>query len=832
MPARASKPGSHPQFRANLIRVGLALLLASLAISVAWNARHPDLSARQEKAEQMDGALDFGHSLGQTFTAAQDHLAAVQLFFRLAPGAENLDARITLHLRQAPNSSTDLAVASLPLSAIQAVSGATFSFQPQFSRQRELFILLETDAPPNQIFALTSRSDSLFDGALYVDGRPTAKDLAFRTYSALNVFDLLMDLLASGTRLGEILVIFLAFILLGGSLLALFSIRWPGDAIERIALAAACGLSLPPLLFAVCAPLGLRLPPSILRGIGIGLLLLALGKSLLQWRRKLANRRQPRQPVRQVSLPAANPEAVEQRQVGLTMAGLFLLALLISILQIQDIYAPQWIDGLTHAHTIQQISQNSGLESGELYHVGFHAVIVFLQAFWDIPTAELMLIVGQAFILLGGLTLYTLAHRIFLALKIPSASFAALASVMALWFFARFPVYLMNWGRYPLMQGMALLPAALAAALHAIDQRKMSSYALAAYLLAGLFLSHYGMLSFYGTFLVVWLGSQAWQNQSLSLPRLRQALQQMRFNRRVWLLGGAALLIFLLIGWRFLALLPNGALQAIIEQSRQNVQELNYSQIMHISLQGGGLWLACAGLIGLLLAGWKYRPAMYLLIGWIGMQTLLIALQAPFLGQAVASYANLLLLLSLPLAVFAGLLFQELFTPWRKDRRPAKSTAGSISLFSSAWLALLGLALAGSLTQIGIINPATNLYTIADHQAAQWIEENTPPQANFLINSNYWGAARQAVVACDGGGWIEAMSGRQGEYLQDAADPHALDSFVRAKNISYVYLGLFPGFLDQYFLPTEKSAALPGYSLIYQQDGVRIYRRDEALPGK
>ena len=194
--ARVSRETDHL-----LLRLGLTLALLGLALGAAWNTRRPDLSTRQEKAEQYTASFDALHPLGQTFVARQDRLSALQFFGRLAPGALDSAASLTLRLKESPASATDLLVQHAPLSALRSGAALMFSFPPQASAGRPLFILLETDAPPGQVALFTSRSDAYFDGDLYLDGQPTGRDLAFRAYTAPDGLGWLRSLLAARERI-------------------------------------------------------------------------------------------------------------------------------------------------------------------------------------------------------------------------------------------------------------------------------------------------------------------------------------------------------------------------------------------------------------------------------------------------------------------------------------------------------------------------------------------------------------------------------------------------------------------------------------------------------
>ena len=107
----------------------------------------------------------------------------------------------------------------------------------------------------------------------------------------------------------------------------------------------------------------------------------------------------------------------------------------------------------------------------------------------------------------------------------------------------------------------------------------------------------------------------------------------------------------------------------------------------------------------------------------------------------------------------------------------------------------------------------------------QWIRENTPSGARFLVNSNYWGGLNQQIVPSDGGGWIEMMTGRPVEFLQSEEEQQDLAEYVRSRQVDYIYMGAFPGFLDQTLLSeTADPLLLESLEQVYHQDGIRIFR--------
>jgi hypothetical protein len=112
---------------------------------------------------------------------------------------------------------------------------------------------------------------------------------------------------------------------------------------------------------------------------------------------------------------------------------------------------------------------------------------------------------------------------------------------------------------------------------------------------------------------------------------------------------------------------------------------------------------------------------------------------------------------------------------------------------------------------VSIVNPATVLATVEDLSAMNWIKENTPLDAVFLINTRYWQLG--TYVGTDGGYWIPQLTGRRTllpalsytygapDYvrhitdmartvseIKDADDPE-LQDILEQEKVTHVYVG-------------------------------------------
>jgi len=146
---------------------------------------------------------------------------------------------------------------------------------------------------------------------------------------------------------------------------------------------------------------------------------------------------------------------------------------------------------------------------------------------------------------------------------------------------------------------------------------------------------------------------------------------------------------------------------------------------------------------------------------------------------------------------------------------------------------IIGVALWGAWGMISIVNPVTVLATAEDLEAMNWIRENTPPHALFLINTRYWQLG--GYTGTDGGYWIPQLTGRRTllpalpyiygtlDYVQhisdmarivseikDADDPQ-LQDILQQERVTHVYIGARGGPLTPQML-LRSSRYRPVYS--------------------
>ncbi len=530
--------------------------------------------------------------------------------------------------------------------------------------------------------------------------------------------------------------------------------------------------------------------------------------------------------------------------------------------QIADLAMPAWVDSVHHALMVR-IAAERGQAPWTLapylpvyempYHWGYHTLIA---AAWQLGGGELpdvLLWSGQLLNWLQGVAAAALAWLLW---RRPVAAIVAAAIVSCI---SWMPAYYVSWGRYTQLSGLLLL-IALAISwqqwLAASARRERFGWlALVSLIAAGLSLVHMRMF----VFAAALAGAQS------LVWALRQPGRVIIIRWGQALLAGSLAVVMTAPWWWLLlrrVLLPAAAGAQSLASGGSYVQ-LSYD-LMWI---GPNEWLVSGALIGGACGVARRHPASAVLLIWVGLLALatnpwLLSYLAPLIGIALLIYgigqrrwmysgAGLLLLLINPTTVQLPSLWLlpsdiaaiSLFFPL------SSLIGGGIALIwpegRRCWqiggiLLLLVVTLWGAREQCAIVNPVTVLATAADRAAIAWVADHTPPTARFLVNAAYWlpGVAR----GNDGGWWILPLTGRwtstppalftygepeptlatrqRSQQIIDLGDgkPVDLDDLIRREQIDYIYTSPAGP------LQPERFANHPQYEVVFERDGIVIYR--------
>jgi len=121
--------------------------------------------------------------VGQSFLSRQRNLYRIDLL--MATRQQENSGQLILHLRDGPNSSEDLATASVDVSNVMDENWQAFIFAPILNSQdRQFYFYLEAPEAlaDNAVSVWMSTSDVYADGTAYSDHQPIQGDLAFRSF--------------------------------------------------------------------------------------------------------------------------------------------------------------------------------------------------------------------------------------------------------------------------------------------------------------------------------------------------------------------------------------------------------------------------------------------------------------------------------------------------------------------------------------------------------------------------------------------------------------------------------------------------------------------------
>jgi hypothetical protein len=526
--------------------------------------------------------------------------------------------------------------------------------------------------------------------------------------------------------------------------------------------------------------------------------------------------------------------------------------------QTRGLALPVWVDPVHHVLLVRKILEYGGLPPNWLpylpvpmyYHYGFH-VLAAAFSFWSqIQPAQAVLVFGQVINAMVGLSVYRLAKAAWG--DVLRAGLAGLFTVFAF----HMPAYYLSWGRYTLLAGMVVLPLAMAAALEV--RRSPANRAawerLALYTAAVCF-CEYLTAGILALFFLVLAGAEA-----LRWLRARS------LRVTVWQpFAAAALGVLIVSPW----------LVRVWSYTHQ-MFSVQVPDPFSATSDAAGLWEYIIFLTGpqrshilLILAG------VGLLVGLIHGRARLMAVWALLLAFLSTPYGPrfqpfrpdlLAICLFLPgslllaeLIIWLGeqagrlqTLFQTLIarrtTLPTNDLPPAGVPSIRRPMAALLLPALIGLGLAGwgIWETRDIVNPVTVLAQPADLAAMDWVNQNTPADARFFINSIQWfpGSFR----GTDGGYWLLTLTGRFGvvppaaygwgppdevlrftDWARRASLVTACDSsfwsLVHDAGLNYVYLHQGAGSLQ----PAAMTSC-QGAETVYDQEGVSIYRLSPASP--
>jgi hypothetical protein len=689
-----------------------------------------------------------------------------------------------------------------------------FSFPPQAdSENRTYYFFLE--APEgNNTTVWYSSLDAYGEGTMYLDGEPTGGDLHFKTYYDYNLASMARDIwrgLLDGAWL--ILPLLALFTLPGYLLYSLLAFEPEPDPLEHLALVVGLSLALVPLALLLCSLLGIVLN-------GMRVLIVVLGLSIVAlWRLASTGFRD----LRRSQCPADRPFII-------AFLFIFLVSLLVRFLHIRNLVVPAWIDSVHHTLISQLMVAKGGVPQsyepllpieGFIYHFGFHSLVAVFHWLTGLEITRVVLIIGQVINGLMVLSAYLLAKCL------TGRRLAGLFGALIVGLISFMPAYYVSWGRYTQLTGLVLLPLAIAFTMRSFSKPsplQSPTLVLAAVSVAGLLLTHYRVLIFYGCFLLAYLLYETF------VHRDEPALFLRYWRRATMMCLVPALLTLPWLANLARALLPLATLPSKMQGSPSyNAFPRDLIMVKH------NRELIALSICGLLWGLYKRERAVILTALWVVIAVLIT--NPTILGLPstwLINNASLAISLFVPLAILDGYFLASLFVRWSNGHWSFRHWFISLLVIGS-------VSLWGAGQMLSIVNPTTVLATWDDMAAMDWIRRNVPSDARFLINVRHWQGG--IYVGTDGGYWIPLLTGHEtilppaiyvygsAEYVKGinelAEEIVAIESFdeestrqlLRNNGVTYIYIGARGGDITPQML-----IGSPYYRPVYSNGAVWIFR--------
>jgi hypothetical protein len=522
--------------------------------------------------------------------------------------------------------------------------------------------------------------------------------------------------------------------------------------------------------------------------------------------------------------------------------GIFSVTLFTRIWIIQDHPYPAWSDSLHHTLLTQLTAIQGGLPSDmepyfpvhlDQYHLGLYSLTSSVQWLAQVPAHTALLWTAQV---LNGLCVM----GVYLVLDRKVGRIGAIVGAATVGLLSHQPAFYVNWGRFTQVSSQAILLAAWIMAWDAMSlwQRPWREYraqilwtsAFASALIAAVFLLHFRVAAFLLPLLALSAIFELW--------RARKHHRIARMMLGTVAIGALSLLLILPALWEALAMYVHVTLGPTLLSDEEVAQSaaIYYSGAWQTSYLVAPTWLlvlsGASAIAGLL------RRNKLVIICLLWTLALYLIGSAHVLGILLLNITNLgavLIMLYLPIGLTVGAAAEELFSMLgsRLGLRVKRL------ILSSAVIALI-VALQARISQL---EPYRFFVTPEDLQAMAWIEENTPADAIFAVNTYFWLPGHPHGT--DAGYWIPYLTGRQmtasvmllslgtAEYKSRVVkisqiverletDSTALDELY-AHGVDYVYIGqrgdvAGPG-LDPLLLACAERAGL-----VYRDAGIFIFK--------
>jgi hypothetical protein len=425
----------------------------------------------------------------------------------------------------------------------------------------------------------------------------------------------------------------------------------------------------------------------------------------------------------------------------------FILYLMIRLAFLRDLILPPYDDSPDHFMIVREILNPADSPHSifsllsniakNYYHIGFHAIAAWLSVVSALDPAVSISLLGQIFIFMSSISIFYLT--LVMTENIPAGFIAAVFTAFA-W---KMPAFAANWGKYPAIMGLTLLPGWLGLMVPppGYIKNNLKSFVLRVLIILGLSLIHTRLIICLIIIAIAYRMSQRMAafmlkrwfyigiiSTTLLMPILFFNPVQVYYSNNYYLAIGLVIL-----------LAPFACIK--------------YPQVMTvISLSMMGVWLAYQIPVPLGLYGTPW-------------------LDAPFVET----------LLYIPFSLIAGLGYSGLLSRLKNYR---------VIRIPAVFLPVIILVSSIPAWNTFYPDPCCNYVRRDDLNAIRWVGENTP------VDSVIWIAGfkpHKYVIGTDAGVWMHALAGRNVNKLPYDFDWNATSLSAKVcpdgyKDV-YVFLG-------------------------------------------
>ena len=481
--------------------------------------------------------------------------------------------------------------------------------------------------------------------------------------------------------------------------------------------------------------------------------------------------------------------------------SLFFVLLALRLIQIRNVFVPTWHEGLMHASRLQEFASNSAIPSNNIDPFGFYAIAFAVNSFWRLPAPQTILLLGQWLSGVCGLTFYLFARRYIHSVYAAGLSFVIYSCTLL------FPTQLASWGHYPYLLGLVLLPPALLTSQDWITGHR-ANFWVPFILVTSLGLTHYGsLLAWFSYILVVVIREIAFGKNFRSIVLHKPKI--ILFRSLVLILSTAVIIFAKLLGY---SILHHNPLRIGFDPSLGLG-----SMYVYRFFRAHDVFFLVLWVIWLLWSVVRQKKLLYITLFWPLMAWFLIWLQYKVVNSPILTYIDLIIFLSIPLALSIGLLAQKLVQLLIKLDSASIQPLSRHRLKSHLSILLIIAMLVGIFSSPLSTDQSTTLVTDEDMLAMQWISTSTPRDSGFLIRTS--SGSDNTLIPSDAGGWITFLTGRR-TIIPEMGELYDMCDFALKHKITYVYFGKQKG-KDPFDLRLS-DLNLDSYTVVYGTPSVEI----------